>query len=309
VLTARQPAPDAAPHGTPYATSDTARLTVLEPGPLTTVQDLGRRGYAHLGVSPSGAADRGSLGLANRLVGNPAPTPALECTLGGLSIKLDADRTAALTGAPAPALINGRPVADPRRFRLFEGNVLTVGRPTVGLRTYLALSGGLLVPPVLGGRGYDVLAGHGPRPLQAADTLTVGADRPPPPVPVELAVGPCPAGTATVRFRWGPRHTLFSAEDRNHFIRTGWRVSTECNRVGARLRGGRLNIGDAALASEGMVRGAIQVPPSGEPIVFLSDHPTTGGYPVVGVVTETDLDLVAQATPGTEIRFRPLPGS
>jgi biotin-dependent carboxylase-like uncharacterized protein len=284
----------------------TARLSVLTPGPLTTVQDLGRVGYAHLGVSTSGAADRESLALANRLVGNPPGTPALEVTFGGLSIRLDSPRLVALTGAPAPAFADGKPVPDPIRFRLGASRVLTLERPAVGVRTYLAIAGGLLVAPVLGGAGYDVLAGHGPRPLRAGDTMSLGAALPPPQVPVELAISRVPVGSATVRFRWGPRHQLFDAADRELFVTNRWLTSTESNRVGVRLLGTPLRIGKVALASEGMVRGSIQVPPSGEPIVLLADYPVTGGYPVIGVVTERDLGLVAQSPPGTEINFQPL---
>ncbi|PKW16053.1 biotin-dependent carboxyltransferase family protein [Saccharopolyspora spinosa] len=285
---------------------DTTRLSVISPGPLTTVQDQGRTGYAHLGVSPSGAADRASFALANRLVGNFPGTPALECTFGGLSIRLDAARVVALTGAPVPALVNGRPVADPTRFRLTAGDVLSLGRPSVGLRTYLAISGGLLVEPVLGGAGHDVLAGHGPHPLRAGDEFAIGVANPCPQVPVELAISRLPQATTIVRFRWGPRHELFDRSDRQRLTTTWWRVSADSNRVGVRLQGDPLRIGNIHLPSEGMVRGAIQVPPSGEPIVFLADHPVTGGYPVIGAVIERDLDLVAQAPPGIGLRFQPI---
>lgn len=289
------------------STSDT--VEVLDPGPLTTVQDLGRTGYAHLGVSPSGAADPDNLRLANRLVGNPAGIPALECTFGGLGLRFTAARWGAVTGAPVTAHIDGRTVTDPRGFRVPAGSTLQLGRPSTGLRTYLAVGGGFAIRQVLGSAGYDVLAGHGPAPLQPGDALAVGPDRPQPTAPVELAASGCPDGGATLRFGWGPRHALFDSADRQRFVTSRWRISTESNRIGVRLLGDPLRIGDVQLASEGMVRGAIQVPPSGEPIAFLADHPVTGGYPVIGVITERDLGLLAQARPGTEIRFRPMPGT
>lgn len=289
-------------------TDATSTVDVVEPGPLTTVQDLGRTGYAHLGVSPSGAADPESLRLANRLVGNPAGAPALECTFGGLGLRFTAARWVALTGAPASALVDGSPVVDPRRFRAPAGTVLHLGRPSTGLRSYLAVGGGFVVRRVLGGAGHDVLAGHGPAPLRPGDELAIGPDRPPPAAPIELANSRCPNGIATLRFGWGPRHELFDSTDRQRFVTTRWRVSTESNRIGVRLLGEPLRIGETRLASEGMVPGAIQVPPSGEPIAFLADHPVTGGYPVIGVLTEQDIGLLAQAPPGTEIRFRPNPG-
>ncbi|WP_037344474.1 biotin-dependent carboxyltransferase family protein [Sciscionella sediminilitoris] len=282
-------------------------LSVLEPGPLTTVQDLGRTGYAHLGVSPSGAADREALRMANRLVGNPPGSPAFECTLGGLRLRFGAARIVAVTGAPVPVSVNGRPVADAARLRLGAGDELALGTPCHGLRSYLAVAGGLLVETVLGGAGHDLLAGHGPSPVRRADTFRIGEPHAYPVIPTELAVNRIPFAELTAEFRWGPRDDLFDAAQRQRFITGTWRVSAETNRVGARLSGTPLESEDIHIASEGMVRGSVQIPPSGQPIVFLADHPVTGGYPVIGVVTERDIDKVAQAAPGSIIHFRPLP--
>lgn len=285
----------------------TAAATVLAPGPLTTVQDLGRTGYAYLGVSPSGAADQPALALANRLLGNPPGTPALECTFGGLRLRLHTGRWMALTGAPAPARINGHPIPEPRCFRLAAEDLLELGAPAYGLRTYLAIAGGVLVEPVLGGAGHDLLAGHGPPPLRPGDSLLLGQPQPLPTARAELAGTAVPGTTANVEFHWGPRDDSFDADDRQRFVTTAWRVCPETNRVGARLAGAPLHADGIHLASEGMVSGAIQIPPSGQPIVFLADHPVTGGYPVIGVVTERDLPLLAQAPPGTQVHFRPFP--
>lgn len=285
---------------------DDARLTVADAGMGTSVQDLGRPGLAHLGVPTAGPADRRGFTLANRLVGNPENTPALETTLGGLAVTLSRSRYVSVTGAPAPVTVDGVPVHAPALLRLPAGARLAIGRPWAGCRTYLAVSGGLEADRVLGSASRDSLTGLGPDPVRAGTVLGVGPARPVPAVPLELAFSPVPGGGAmTARFHWGPRHDLFCAADRRRLTTTAWRVSAQCDRVGARLTGPPLAIGSVDLPSEGTVRGAIQVPPSGEPIVFLSDHPVTGGYPVIGVLTDADCDLLGQAVPGDELRLVP----
>lgn len=283
------------------------RVTILDPGPSTTVQDLGRPGFAHLGVTTSGGADRSSLTLANRLVGNDVGLPVLETTLGGLVLTLSENRIVAVTGAPVDLRVDGRPVAE-SRILLPAGRRLTLGRPKWGLRSYVAIAGGVDADQVMGSASTDCLSGLGPDRLRAGDKLALG-DRVGalPDVPVELATVALPHGIVDVRFRWGPRDGLFTPADRAALTARTWTVSTECDRVGVRLTGTSLDIGTVDLASEGMALGAIQVPPSGQPIVFLADHPVTGGYPVIGVVTERDVDLLAQAAPGTRVRFSPLP--
>ncbi|WP_325051416.1 5-oxoprolinase subunit C family protein [Streptomyces corynorhini] len=284
-----------------------AELTVVRAGVATSVQDLGRPGLAHLGVPASGPADRRSFRLANRLAGNPENTPAFEVTVGGLAVTLSAPRYVAVTGAPAPVTVDGLPVHDATLLRLPAGSVLAIGRPWAGCRTYLAVSGGMEPERVLGSASRDSLTGLGPDPVAAGSRYGLGPARPVPGVPLELAfsVVPC-GGPITVRFRWGPRHELFGAADRHRLAHAPWRVSAQCDRVGARLTGAALAIGSVDLPSEGTMRGAIQVPPSGEPIVFLADHPVTGGYPVIGVVTDADIDLLGQAVPGDELRLTPV---
>lgn len=284
-----------------------ATVTIVDPGPAATLQDLGRPGLAHLGITKSGGADRSSLMLANRLVGNPGGVPVIESTFGGLTVVLSADRMIAVAGAPADVRVDDRPVAEPRTL-LRAGQRLRLGLSTWGLRTYLAVQGGFEADLVFGSASADCLSGLGTRPLQSGDRLTLGEPYgTPPEVPLELVTPRADPGPLVLDFHWGPRDRLFSPEDRAAFTTRRWSVSNSCDRVGVRLAGTPLTIGSVDIPSEGMALGAVQVPPAGEPIVFLADHPVTGGYPVIGVVTERAVDRLAQARPGTPVRFSALP--
>lgn len=288
-------------------------LRVLRAGPLTTVQDLGRPGYAALGIGLSGAADRSSLRLANRLLGNPEGAAALEVTCGGLAVRAEAPLFYALTGAPCPIVVvhpgaRGRcTTAAPYAVEhLPAGAELRLGVPTEGMRSYLAVRGGIDVPPVLGSRATDVLAGIGPDPLRDGMVLPVGP--PPRAWPTVDAAPPRwepPADDLTLRVVPGPRDDWFATLD--PLIAGSYEVTPDSNRVGMRLRGPALTRArDGELPSEGMVPGALQVPPSGQPVLFLADHPVTGGYPVAAVVVAADMDLAAQVRPGRRLRFRPV---
>ncbi len=279
-------------------------LEVVEVGPLALVQDLGRPGHAAVGVPRSGAADRAALCLANRLVANDDEgAAAIEVLLGGLAVRAHGLRTVALAGAPAPATVDGTPVAHHSVVTLRPGQTLALGPPPTGLRTYLAVRGGLAVDDVLGSVAGDTLSGLGPAPLQPGDVLAVGPE-PEHPWLLDLApVAPPTGGTVTLRAIPGPRADWVA--DPAALTRTTWTVSSRSDRVGMRLEGDPLRRTDKReLPSEGMVRGAIQVPPGGEPVVFLADHPVTGGYPVVAVVVDADVDRAAQVRPGQSVRFR-----
>jgi len=280
---------------------------VLRTGPLATVQDLGRPGYADVGVSPSGAADRASHRLANRLVGNPEGAATIEVTLGGLAVVSDRGVWVALTGALVDATVGGRQVALNGPCYLPAHQQLQLGTATAGLRTYLAVRGGLGVPQVLGSRSTDVLGGLGPAPLRAGDRLPVlpaGVLQP----NVDLAPVAAPPAVVDARIEPGPRADWLSPEARDLLTRVRWAVSADTNRVGVRLEGARLDrVRTDELPPEGVVRGAVQVPPDGRPIVFLADHPVTGGYPVVAVVRGADLAALAQARPGCTVRLHPDP--
>ncbi len=278
-------------------------LEVLRPGPLTTVQDLGRRGVAHLGVPRAGALDEPALRAANRLVGNEPGAAALETTLGGVTLRALGPLLIAVTGAPAPVRVDGRPAAWGAPVTVPAGAVLDVGPATHGVRGYLAVAGGIAVPAVLGSRSADVLSGIGPPPLSAGTVLPLG--RPPAPGRLpDLVALPAPPVELVLRLRPGPRADWFAPRAAALLARSPYRVAAASNRVALRTEGpavARAHRGE--LPSEGMVLGAVQIPPDGQPVVFLADHPTTGGYPVIGVVPRPDLAAAAQARPGTPVRF------
>jgi biotin-dependent carboxylase-like uncharacterized protein len=282
----------------------TAVLTVVRPGPLSLVEDLGRPGFANLGVGRSGAADRGALRLANRLTGNAEFSAGIEVTLGGLELTTSKPVLLALTGAPAhPAEPLG--AAMNHSFTLLPGDRLRLTTPRTGLRTYLAVRGGLDVTAVLGSRSTDVLAHLGPDRLEAGTELPVGpatGDVP----PVDIAPVTAPGdGIVTLDFLPGPRDDWFDPAALVSLVRDSRTVSGDLDRVGIRLEGEPLaRAVRTELASEGMVRGAVQVPANGQPIIFAADHPTTGGYPVIGVLTEAASDLAAQLRPGQKVFFR-----
>jgi biotin-dependent carboxylase-like uncharacterized protein len=281
-------------------------LEVMESGLLTLIEDLGRVGYASIGVGASGAADRAAFRLGARLLAQPYTAAALEVTFGGLSIRAHGDVQVALTGAPTPAAVDGRGVGYFGPFSLVDGQVLTLGNPQIGLRSYVSVRGGIDVPPVLGSRSTDTLADLGPAPVRTGDILPIG---PAPSTYPNVDLAPAPelsAGTLVLRALPGPRDDWLA--DIDALARTDWTVSSDSDRVGVRLTGEPLqrpaSLLEQELPSEAVVRGSIQVPPGGEPVIFLADHPVTGGYPVVGVLLDQDIDSIAQTVPGQQIRIR-----
>lgn len=276
-------------------------LHVLEPGPLTTIQDAGRPGQAALGIGRSGACDRRSYALANRLVGNDVGAAVLEVTFGGLVLRAEADLVVVTTGARcAGSWPHNAPT------RLQAGQQLRLGAPVTGARTYVAVRGGLAVEPVLGARSTDLLAGLGPPVIAAGDLLPVG--RPTAPLPsVDVApVAEPGAGDVPLQVLPGPRREWFPDQAWQLLLTSPYAVTSDSNRVGLRLDGPPLERSrPGELPSEGMVRGALQIPPSGLPVLFLADHPVTGGYPVVAYVHDDDVDRCAQLRPGQRVLFRP----
>lgn len=292
-------------------------VRVVDPGPLTLAQDLGRPGLAHLGVSPSGAFDRAAHRLANRLVGNDEHAAALECLLGGLRLALPAGTWFAVTGAWSGAVLvtdGVRHAVEPHTALRADADAeLHLGPVAHGLRSTVALRGGLAVPAVLGSRSRDTLAGLGPEPLRAGDVLPLGPE-PAAPVPVAdlVPVDPPADGVVELGVRPGPRHEWFTAEAHRLLTTSEWIASARSDRTGVRLEGPELarvpDLVGAELASEGMLRGSIQVSPDGAPTVLGPDHPVTGGYPVIAVVVDASLDLLAQLRPGQPVRLRLVTG-
>lgn len=324
------------------AAATSPSLEVLSPGPQSLIQDLGRPGVSDLGVSVSGAADAASTRQANRLVGNEPGDAVVESVLGGLSVKAHGELTLALTGAPTPTEIRSdtgnRPAPMCAPFALHDGESLHLDVPDAGLRTYLAVRGGIAVPPVLGSRATDLMSGIGPAPLTQGTVLPVNdVDQQLPHVGLAGhaanadALAACPANSRRVvgtpepstlprellepngnkpvqlRITAGPRQNWFTPESQAAVTAQDWSVTAESNRIGVRLAvtdGQPLERARTdELPSEGVVAGSLQVPPSGLPVLFLADHPVTGGYPVVAVVVPEDLPIAAQLPPGTTVRF------
>jgi KipI family sensor histidine kinase inhibitor len=296
-----------------------AGLRILSPGLQSLIQDLGRNGHAALGVSAAGALDRASLRRANRLVGNGSSAAAVETVAGGLRVEAVGDQVLAVTGAPAPLTIDSpsdagepgrqRTVPAATAFALLDGEVLSLGAAEGGFRSYLAIRGGADVAPVLGSRSTDTMSGIGPAPLAAGQLLpaghvtdsgVVGSPELQPEFPG--------AGVTELDIVPGPRDDWFDDAALASLCSQSWQVTPQSNRVGMRLNGEPLRRSrDGELPSEGTVAGAIQIPPEGLPVLFLADHPITGGYPVIGVVTDEHLDRAAQVPVGGSIRFRIAP--
>jgi biotin-dependent carboxylase-like uncharacterized protein len=294
-------------------------LVVEAVGPLALVEDLGRPGHASIGVTGSGAADRRALRLANRLLGNAEGAAALEVLLGRLAVRAEGTVRVCVTGAPAPLQIDHHAAPLDAPFDVPDGRLLRVGMPRTGLRTYLAVRGGLDVPLVLGSASTDPTMGVGPAPLAPGQRLAIRPSEPGSAAPVAVDVAPPTAPPVTdvvLRVVVGPRDNWFTPTAVPILLSRPWTVSAQTDRVGIRLEGPRLDRGADAdhsnhtppeLPSEPVVRGAVQVPHSGQPLVFLADHPTTGGYPVIAVVVDDDTDVLAQLRPGERVRFRRIP--
>ena len=295
------PDPQVAPAGPPG-------IEIVHCGPLTTVQDRGRPGYAALGVGRSGVADAPAAALANRLVGNDEGAACLELTFGSCTLAFRRAARVAVTGAPCRL---DRRAAMNAPFTVPAGGSLTIGTPSSGVRTYVAVRGGVAVAPTLGSRSTDVLSGLGPDALSPGDVLPIGTDHSGPPPTVDVApVNPPATGDLVVRVLPGPRADWCAPSALDTLLTSPFTVTADSNRVGVRLSGPALaRVRHEELPSEGMVAGAIQVPPSGQPVVFLTDHPVTGGYPVIAVVRTADLPVLAQARPGQRISFRPQPAA
>lgn len=311
---------DAAPQVLRAATTLTAAsahpavswLEVVRPGPLATVQDLGRPGYGAVGVPPSGAADARSLIAANNLAGNAGGAAAIELTLGRAAFRCAGQVRLATAGAPASITLSrqGAPATDVGFRTVFDaagGDLVSIGPPASGLRTYLAMAGGVDVPAVLGSRSADLLSGLGGGPLRPGDLLPAGQSAP---GDVTLAAAapaaaiPARGQVTRLRIVPGPRLDWFVADAPGTLCGSVYTVGAASNRTGLRLDGPPLSRATTAeLPSEGMVTGSLQVPHDGRPILLLADHPTVGGYPVIAVLVNSDIPAAGQLRPGDQVTF------
>ncbi|MEP7193762.1 MAG: biotin-dependent carboxyltransferase family protein [Actinomycetota bacterium] len=280
-------------------------LVVEAVGPLATIQDLGRPGHGALGVTASGAADRPAYRLGNRIVGNPQDSASIEVLFGGLVVRATGPVTVAVTGAPVPLHIDERaaPLCTPLTLR--AGQLLVLGMPVTGLRSYVAVRGGIESERVFGSASTDPTSGVGPAPLEIGRALAIGCKTSGPLGATDVAAPSSPHLIHLVlRAVIGPRDDWFAPEALQALAEATWTVTADSDRVGIRLKGPSLERSRTdELPSEGVVRGGIQVPASGQPLIFFADHPTTGGYPVIAVVLDEDTDELAQTRPGDRIRF------
>ncbi len=287
-------------------------LEVLNPGLLTTVQDAGRKGWARYGVPPSGPLDEVAFTAANILAGNSPDAAALEITLSGPLLRVARECLIAVCGATFDLWVGTLPVPLWHAVYVRAGRIITFGTRRSGARAYLAVSGGIALPPFLGSQATYLPGGFGGlegRALQAGDRLPLGetavrdllaragrvwpADRRPP-----------YTSQPTLRVVLGPQDEHFTAEGLATFLNSTYRLTQDVDRMGARLQGPPItHRGITGIVSDGVVTGSIQVPPDGQPIVMLADHQTTGGYPKIATVIRADLPLLAQLAPGDEVRF------
>lgn len=291
-----------------HAASSTRTLTVVRPGLFTTVQDGGRWGYQSAGVPVSGAFDRPAHRAANALVGNDADAATLEATLIGPELRFESDATVAVTGADLGAAVDGSPLPLNLATRVRAGSVLAFGGRRRGARTSIAVDGGIAVPPVLGSRSTHALTrlgGVDGRPVAAADRLPLGTPgRTRRQRRVDLPE-PATATGARLRVLRGPQDDFFADEAFAILERSRFTVSPQSDRMGYRLQGPPIpRADDRSMISDATFLGAIQVPPSGEPILLMADRQTTGGYPQMATVITADLSLAAQLAPGDWIEFR-----
>jgi len=280
-------------------------IRIMDPALFSSIQDLGRPGRAALGVARSGALDRAALRTANRLVGNPEDAAGVEVAMGGWRALATADTWFAVTGAWGRVTLAGQPVDLDIAHPWPAGAELHLDWFARGARAYLAIRGGIDLPSAVGSRSTDTMAGLGPARLRQGDEVAIGPE-PETPIPVtDLAPWGAPPDDFELPLAPGPRADWFAASALPTLFESTWTVSARADRVGIRLDGPELpRTRTEELPSEGMVPGALQVPPSGRPTVLLADGPVTGGYPVIAVVTDAALDLLGQARPGTRIRFR-----
>lgn len=287
-------------------------LRVIHPGILSLVQDLGRFGQQHLGLSPGGAADEHAYLWANRLLDNAPTAAAVEVCYGGLQLEAEVATRVAVTGADLQLTCNGRAVEPWQTLNLQPGDRLAFGHPAAGVRAYLAVQGGFTVAPVFGSvatvmrDGIGGLDGQG-RALQAGDRLPCVASAAQEHRVLAPRHRPDYRRPLTLRVIAGQQQELFPADELARFFAAGYRISPHSDRMGVRLNGPVLKPLADGIISEGISFGAVQVPADGQPIILLKDRQTIGGYPKLGTLFALDAFLLAQQQPGTVLHFAPMP--
>ena len=283
-------------------------LLVQEPGPLTTIQDLGRFGHLRVGIPTSGPMDRDAFVLGNRLVGNPDGAAGLECTLVGPRLELTDDRLVAVTGADVATTLNGAAIPAWQAVPAKAGDVLRLGPARSGVRAYLAVAGGLATPVVLGSRATYVrgrLGGLEGRALRKGDRLPLGAAAPGPARRVRAARVPAYGAEITVAVILGPQDDRFTAAGIDAFLSGPYELLPQSDRMGARLKGPFVeHTRGHDIVSDGVPMGGIQVIGEGQPIVLLADRQSAGGYTKIATVCSFDLGRIAQLKPGGRLTFR-----
>ena len=292
-------------------TQSTIRVTA--PGLLTTVQDIGRRGFQKYGVPVCGALDAVSMRIANILVGNPETLAGLEITAAAPSLIFDRDAVIAIAGADFAPVVDGFEARSWESVRVPAGAAVGFRAPADGVRAWLAVDGGIDVPPVMGSRSTDLKSGFGGyegRPLRDGDALPLGRPlHPAPPSPARLPDGisrqPTYGQSFEMRVVLGPQNDKFTDAGISAFLQSEYAVSSAADRTGYRLDGPAIeSAGGADIVSDGTALGSVQVPGTGTPIILLADRGTTGGYAKIATVISPDIGLLAQAMPGAKIRFR-----
>ncbi len=281
-------------------------MIIRQPGPLSTVQDLGRTGYQSLGFPVSGAMDTRALRIGNLLVGNPENAAAIEMTMAGMTVEFTSAAVFALTGADMMAALNGRQLPPWTAVYAHAGDTLVCGAAVSGLRTYLCVAGGIDVPEVMGSRSTNLkvkLGGFEGRRLKAGDWIgyaaarenTAGRSYTPDEYPDSIVLRAVP----------GPQDDMFTEKGLDTFFGSVYTVTPESDRMGIRLDGPAIETKKTSdIISDGIAPGSVQIPASGKPIVLMADRQTTGGYAKIATVFSGDLWRLAQARPGTRVTFR-----
>lgn len=282
------------------------KLTILSPGPLSTIQDAGRFGVLGKGFSPGGAMDTEAMALANLLVGNAPGVGVIEMTMLGITARFDCDCVIALTGADMSARLNECPVERYGSIAVHSGDVLSMKAAKTGMRAYLAVAGGFDLPVVMGSVSTNLKCGLGGfqgRKLQAGDELPLNQSG-----AAYRSRRISPPGndpdSISLRVLLGPQDDAFTKQGIDTFLGSAYTVTDKADRMGIRLSGGKIESKSGVdILSDGIAAGSVQVPASGEPIIMMADRQTTGGYAKIATVISADLSRAAQARPGTRIRF------